>query len=129
MNYQSQFGFPSWPSPVETRYESLEIEASYHNGLSDGLGPVNHDAHKTYSWLFLQNTARITLSPSRPAVQTTYNYSVKIMNASRKSQYIVRKLKDTEKFTYVDTLKEQLTALLGEEIQDIGYIEPGHSTG
>ena len=51
---------------------------------------------------------------------------MKIVNATRKSQYVVRRLRNIEKFTSLDTLKEHLTTQLGEDIMDIGYIEPGH---
>lgn len=49
------------------------------------------------------------------------------MNVSRKSQYVVRKLRsDTEKFLSIKALRECLAAQLGENILDVGYIEPGH---
>ena len=69
------------------------------------------------------NTATITLSPTKPRI---YKYSVKLINANRRSQYVVRKLNSTEQFSSILSLKEQLTNQFQEAIIDFGYIEPGH---
>ena len=63
------------------------------------------------------------LSPS-------YNYSVKIMNPKKKSEFDIVQIKAKQRFACVDDLKQQLLTELRERISDpleqVGYIEPGH---
>ena len=51
---------------------------------------------------------------------------MKVINVNRKSQYIVRKMCCSERFSSIVALKEYLTKELRETVLDIGYIEPGH---
>ena len=62
--------------------------------------------------------------------QEAHDYSVKIVNPRRKSDFTVLKLKSQEKFFDVDDLKKQVAkeckGKVEEPIRQIGYIEPGH---
>ena len=68
------------------------------------------------------NSARVTLS-TQPEKLT---YSVKVINASRKSQYVIRKLRDSIPFFSVSNKKKYLFEHLQENVLDMGFIEPGH---
>lgn len=64
------------------------------------------------------------MSVNRP--KQGYTYSVKVVNPTKKSDYNVRKLQTTDRFTSVDEIKEKLTAELLFNVKQVGYIRPGH---
>ena len=68
------------------------------------------------------NTTRLRISPSK--AQKAFNYSVKIVNPSRKSKYTIKKLDSTCHFESLDALKRQLTDSLKSFVEECGYIEP-----
>lgn len=59
-----------------------------------------------------------------------FEYSVKIVNRKKKSDFVVKKLKTKEKLSNLNQLKkrveEECTDCVQAPIQHIGYIEPGH---
>lgn len=64
----------------------------------------------------------MTISPTRPVI----NYSVKVFNPARKSDYVIRRIRGIPKFTTVDDLKAKLCEELKIDIEEMGYISPGH---
>ena len=52
------------------------------------------------------------------------NYSVKVVNPARKSDYVVRRIRGIPKFTTVDDLKAKLCEELKIDIEEM--ISPGH---
>ena len=54
------------------------------------------------------------------------NFSVKVVNPVRKSEYVSRKVRCIPKYTAVDELKEKLGEELNLDIEEMGYISPGH---
>ena len=71
------------------------------------------------------SSATVTLSPKRNT-KSKFAYSVKVINPSRKTAYTVRKLKAVDVFTSVDALKDQINKMLDDEVEAVGFIEPGH---
>jgi len=51
---------------------------------------------------------------------------VKVVNPVRKSEYVIRKVRGIPKYTTVDELKEKLCEELNLDIEEMGYISPGH---
>ena len=62
--------------------------------------------------------------------QGAYEYSVKIVNQRKKSEFVVVKLKSKERFDDLDNLKKKVAEECNGQVEDpvkqIGYIEPGH---
>lgn len=48
-----------------------------------------------------------------------------MVNPRRKANYYVLPLR-SPKFTSVDDLKEKISELVSSEVDDVGYISPGH---
>ena len=64
---------------------------------------------------------------ARKSSSPGYRYTVKVINPGKKSSYDIHKLVNfSEKFASLDELKQHLTELLGTQIDDVGYISPGH---
>ncbi len=64
----------------------------------------------------------VTICPS----QSVCNYTVKLVNPVRKSEYVIRRVRDIPKFMSVDDAKLKLCEELEIDIQELGYISPGH---
>ena len=71
-----------------------------------------------------ENSMTITVSPTQ--VQATCTYSVKVMNQGRKSEYTIEKLNFIHRFTTMAEMKRSLSSYLKFEVDNFGYIEPGH---
>ena len=65
------------------------------------------------------------MSVSPKKLDRKFNYSVKVINRSRKSEYRVKKLAAANQFKTIDELQSQLQSL-DVSTDDVGYIEPGH---
>ena len=63
---------------------------------------------------------------TRNTVATKYNYSVKAMNPSRKTNFSVHRLGITHTFTSFGDVQEVLSTLLHTEVTQVGYVLPGH---
>jgi len=61
-------------------------------------------------------------------VPRSFMYSVKIINRSKKSDYELVKLKATHQFTSLSALQDTLSNELSFNVQEMGYIQPGHGT-
>ena len=61
---------------------------------------------------------------------TPYNYSVKIMNPKKRSEFEVVQLKTKQRFETIADLKHQMLTEYADKIsnpiEQLGYIEPGH---
>ena len=55
-----------------------------------------------------------------------YQYTIKVIDPGRKSEYDVKEVVQNKKFTTVDQIKETISKTLDFEVGDIGYISPGH---
>ena len=67
----------------------------------------------------------------QPTIQPAkYSYSVKLINRSKKSEYIIHNIRQGVKFTDMENLQGFIRTRFEEftEFDDIcvGYIEPGH---
>ena len=62
----------------------------------------------------------------RDTARVFYQYSVKVMNPRRKTNYFVRKLKVNRKFLSQLELRDELFQELGRRVSEIGFILPGH---
>ena len=76
------------------------------------------------------STARSSVNTVDYGSASPYNYSVKVCNPKKKSLFVILQLKTKQKFESVDDLKRQMLAeyreKIGEPIEQLGYIEPGH---
>ena len=65
-----------------------------------------------------------------PAPSSCAGYSVKIINPAKKSDFEVLNMRSKAVYTTVDELKHQIlsefSGKVGDPIQQVGYIEPGH---
>ena len=68
------------------------------------------------------NSTCVTISPTRPAI----NYNVKVVNPVRKSEYVIRKVRGIPKYTTMEELKAKICEKLTIDIEEMGYISPGH---
>ena len=57
----------------------------------------------------------------------TRTYSVKVMPQGRKNEYAIKKLFLNNLFKTVAEMKESLSSTLLFQVDNFGYIEPGHS--
>ena len=48
------------------------------------------------------------------------------MNPSRKTSFVIKKLKTSQRFPSVGDIKADISDLLSTEVDNVGYIEPGH---
>ena len=55
-----------------------------------------------------------------------YIYRVKVVNRAKKSEYSIKRLQYTQKFSSVEDVRMELQSLDVAD-KDFGYIEPGHS--
>ena len=56
----------------------------------------------------------------------TFHYSLKVINPKKKSLYSLHSLPNATKFETVLHVKDAIKEFLNGEIQEIGYISPGH---
>lgn len=79
-----------------------------------------------YSSLSLQciseNTSCVTVSPTQQVI----NYTIKVVNPLRKSDYVVWRLRGLPQFTMLDDIKLKLCECLDIGIEELGYISTGH---
>ena len=76
-----------------------------------------------------KTTVNITTPRANSAIAggSGYRYIVKVINPEKKSSFNVHKVSNTsEKFTSIADVKQCLTELLGTQVDDVGYISPGH---
>ena len=64
----------------------------------------------------------VTISPTKPV----FNYNIKLVNPVRKSEYVIRKVLGIPKCTTIDELRAKLCEELKIDIEELGYISPGH---
>ncbi len=55
-----------------------------------------------------------------------YCYQVKVINPKRKGNYNVKPLKTSKRFATIDNVRKELSQLVESEVDEIGYISPGH---
>ena len=56
----------------------------------------------------------------------TYTYRVKVVNYTKKSEYSIKRVKFSEKFSSVEELRAELQTLDIVATKGVGFIEPGH---
>lgn len=61
----------------------------------------------------------------RISTRQIYTYRVKVVNRAKKSEYSIKRLQYTQKFSSVEDLRMELQSLDVAD-KDVGYIEPGH---
>ena len=92
--------------------------------LDDNVSVTDHNSLKNPVVSVQASTSAHSL------LSGVYCYSVKLMNPLKKSDYVVRKLPATKKFTCVEELQSDLLSLFEDElfgqVSQVGYIEPGH---
>ena len=79
------------------------------------------------------NNTKTTVNITTPRANSAaaggsgYRYTVKVINPEKKSTFNVHKLSNiSEKFNSIADVKKCLTELLGTQVDDVGYISPGH---
>ena len=81
------------------------------------------------SYFFLQSNSENSTSTRLSITQSGmsfFQYSVKVMNPSRKTSFVIKKLKTSQRFQSVEDIKADISDLLSTEVDNVGYIEPGH---
>ena len=81
------------------------------------------DVYKCTICLQFTDSQQVRISPT---VSKPYAYSVKVTNLERKSDYTIKKLKSTSKFTSVEEVQDSFRSDLEFVPSEFGFIEPGH---
>lgn len=75
-------------------------------------------------------TRSATVSTLSSQKAKAYSYSLKIVNRKKKAEFVVQTLRMNDQFALLDNLKAKLKDECGDkvaaEIDQLGYIEPGH---
>ena len=69
-------------------------------------------------------------SDANQAPTPTFTYSIKILNPSKKTDFIIQKLRISRHFTSVDDIKAQIVSScegkVPEDLEQLGYMSPGN---
>ena len=78
-----------------------------------------------FSVRFLLQCSSENSTQLRISLKQTYAYRVKVVNRAKKSEYSIKRVKYTEKFSSVEDVRTELQSM-DVATKDVGYIEPSH---